>query len=122
MKYRTLDRIKNGIEFFLGIGTIFYLKYGENGNQFLSGNVPDIIYPITNYTGYRALFTEKPSLPLALGFAGLGTIAEVGQHFGLYPGTFDIKDIPMYFIGAGIAYGIDRITHNSKKADFVQRL
>jgi len=122
MKYRTLDRIKNGIEFALGPGIILYLKSGEISNQFLSGNVPDIIYPITNYTGYRALFSEKPSLPLALGMAGLGTIAEVGQHFGLYPGTFDIKDIPMYFIGAGLAYGIDRITYNSEKANLEQKL
>ncbi len=111
---RESDRIKNGVELLLGTSVLLYLRFGGIENQFVTGNVPDLIYPITNYATGRLLFFKKPNLLLALGIASMGTIAEIGQHFGLYHDTFDLKDIPMYFIGAGIAYGFDRITFNNK--------
>jgi len=122
MKYRTFDKIKNSTEFLLGFGTLAYIKTTEISHQFISGNIPDLLYPITNYTSIRATWSKKPSLPLAFGIAAIGTVAEFAQYFNLYHGTFDVKDIPMYFIGAGIAYGIDKITFNKKKADLENKL
>lgn len=122
MKYRIKDRMKNGIEFLLGMGTVAYIKSTEISNQFVSGNVPDVIYPITNYTLLRVLSVEKPSALVALGIAALGTAGEIAQKFGLWPGAFDLKDIPMYFIGAGIAYAIDKVTYKNKAMDLENRL
>lgn len=123
MKYRTFDKIKNWVGFLSGVGTLFYIKTTEISNSFVSGNIPDIIYPITNYTSIRAggLF-KKPSLPLALSIAVLATAAEFAQYFNICPGTFDKKDIPMYFIGAGIAYGFDKLTFNKKKSNLENKL
>lgn len=117
MKYRNIDRIKSGIESFLGIGVLIYIESSEISNQFINGNVPDMIYPITNYALSRILFCKNPNVLLAGSIAAAGTMAEIAQNYGWCPGTFDLKDIPMYFIGAGIAYGIDKLTYNSKRAE-----
>ena len=122
MKSRTFDRLKNGVECLLAYATLIGIKLSEVSNSFVSGNVPDIIYPITNYTFARATFLEKPSLPLTLGITALGTAAEFAQYYGIYPGTFDPIDIPMYFVGAGFAYGIDQLTFNHKKSGLEGRL
>lgn len=117
MKYRTFDRIKNSLEFLLFAGVHYVIEYSDIQNQFIKGNVDDVIFPITNYTLGRAIFCKKPNLFWALSISSIGTLAEIGQHYGYYPGTFDIIDIPMYFIGAGLAYGIDKLTFNEREAN-----
>lgn len=117
MNYRTKQRIQNLVEFVGLMGISAYLKFGEVNNEFVKGNLRDAIYPITNYVLARAIFLEKPSIPFALLTASLGTLAELSQVYGIYPGTFDVKDIPMYFLGAGIAYALDKITFNKKEKD-----
>lgn len=51
-----------------------------------------------------------------------GTVAEIAQNYGLYHGTFDVKDIPMYFIGAGMAYGVDKLTYKDKEQELEDKL
>jgi hypothetical protein len=125
MNPRIRDRIKNGLEFIVGMTILGYIKTSEISNQFIVGNVPDAIYPMTNYAGIRAfLGFDKPNLALALGIATLGTAAEIAQKYpsfiefidpiNLLSRYYDPVDIPMYFIGALAAYGFDKATYNSK--------
>src|SRR3989339_154849 len=96
-KSKSFDKIKNGLEFLLSSGTLAYMKSPLVTNEFIKGNVSDIIYPIAYYSLMRTLDDgcKKPSLTLA--------------------GTYDSKDIPMYLLGAGLAYGIDKLSFNNKK-------
>ncbi len=118
MKYRTIDQIKNVIECLIGFGTLEHIiKLGETAGPFISDNVPDMIYPFIGYTGVRAISCDRPSLPIAAGLAVLGTSAEIAQYFGIFGSNWNPRDIPMYFIGAAIAFGIDKLTYNKKKAN-----
>lgn len=133
MRYRVADRIKNSIEFILGMGTLAYIKNTEISNQFISGNVPDLIYPITNYAACRAFLNfKKPNLFLALGIATLGTAVEIMQKYpsvietidplNLLSRTYESMDIPMYFLGALVVWSIDKLTFNEKEANLENKL
>ncbi|HLD55537.1 MAG TPA: hypothetical protein VJB35_04730 [Candidatus Nanoarchaeia archaeon] len=116
-KSKSFDKIKNGLEFLLSSGTLAYMKSPLVTNEFIKGNVSDIIYPIAYYSLMRTLDDgcKKPSLTLAGTIAILAIGAEFAQYFGLLGGTYDSKDIPMYLLGAGLAYGIDKLSFNNKK-------
>jgi len=122
-KYRIRDRVKNGIEFTITFGALAYIKLGAETNQFITGNIPDMIYPITNYTLMRAtLNMSKPSIGLATVISMIGIGSEIAQKYNLLPqpfvGTYDPKDIVMFTLGGLIAYGIDKLTF--KKHDHLE--
>jgi len=122
MKYKTKDRIRNGIELLLGYGVLAYIKLGDTTNQFIIDNIPDMIYPITNYAGIRAFcHVDKPSISLAVATSAVGIGFEIAQKYDLIPqtfsGTYDPKDIPCYIAGGVLAYGVDKLFYNKEKAE-----
>ncbi len=114
---KRLDQVKNAAVTAASIAGMIYLRNPEITNQFLRGNCSDIVNAICFYSGTRfGNDAAKPSAILATGVALGGTLLEFAQKAGILAGTFDWKDIPMYFLGAGLAYGFDKLTYRTAKS------
>ena len=61
------------------------------------------------------LFPIKNKIVKAASVFGMLSVLEIGQYFGIYPGTFDPKDFIAYAVGVLVALGIDKIIDSQLK-------
>ncbi len=112
MNYRIWEHIRFGLETLLYADAAGAARAMSPEGSFLAGSLPDMFIPLAAYAGCRALFLQEPSPKVARGIAVGGALMELGQLIGIVPGTYDIHDIPMYLLGAGLAYFVDALRFN----------
>lgn len=59
--------------------------------------------------------TKAQQFSQIAGVSGVFLLAEIGQYFGVLPGSYDTKDVLAYLCGAVTAWGIARLTTKQQK-------
>jgi hypothetical protein len=87
---------------------------------FLTNYLADLTFPPWYYIVIRGLTTigKKPPFLLrwfsvsarraAISILLAGVVYEMGQHYRIIPGTFDVWDIAAYAVGPGICFAFER--------------